>query len=365
MTDVFLSYKRSERAEVERLATALRGLGLDVWFDASLSAGEAFSDEIDRQVRAARVVLVCWSPQAATSQWVKAEAQIGFTKQNLISTYVAGHDGFEPPVPFNSSHVEDMRAWTQLPSARDPAWLSVLRRLGGLVARPDIAEWGALGANATIAQIEGWLVAHAKDSPLVVDAESFLRERSAVERERAAAEAAARERVERLRIEKIAAEAAAREAQERAEAGRRARDAEARAIQAERLSADALRSGLGVAAFVGFCLWLLFVGTLRYGGHRFLAYDTPWVPALFIAVVYGAIGFVGMQLFFRSRQVKRTAFVAALTFTALNVVVANLDFSRTFPYLDPTLYQLFILGSLASGAGMISAGALAAQLTRT
>ncbi len=240
MADVFLSYKREERAEVERLATALRGLGLDVWFDASLSAGEAFSDEIDREVRAARVVLVCWSPQAATSQWVKAEAQIGFTKQTLISTYVAGPDGFDPPVPFNSIHMEDMRAWAQRPSARDPAWLSVLRRLGGLAGRADIAEWGALGASATIAQIEAWLDAHAATSPLVIDAESFLRERSAVQREREAEETAARERVERLRVEKAAAETTAREAQERAEAEKRAREAEARAAKAERLSAKAI-----------------------------------------------------------------------------------------------------------------------------
>lgn len=215
MADVFLSYKREERAAVERLATALRGLGLDVWFDASLSAGEAFSDEIDREVRAARVVLVCWSPLAASSQWVKAEAQVGFTRQNLISTYVSGPDGFEPPVPFNGLHMEDMRSWAQRPSARDAAWLSIMRRLGSLVGRADIAEWGALGASATTTQIESWLDTHAARSPLVLDAESFLREREAEDRERAAAEAAVRERVERLRAEKAAAEANERERAER------------------------------------------------------------------------------------------------------------------------------------------------------
>jgi hypothetical protein len=228
MADVFLSYKRDERAEVDRLATSLRGLGLDVWFDASLSAGEEFSVEIDREVRAARAVLVCWSPQAAASQWVRAEAQIGFKKQNLISTYVAGPNGFEPPLPFNELHMEDLRAWAQRPSSRDPAWLSVLRTLGRLAGRRDIAEWGSLGPNATGAQVEAWIEAHAATSPLIVDAESFLRERHAAERERAAAESAARERAERLRVERAAAEAASLEARKRAEAEQRARDAEAR-----------------------------------------------------------------------------------------------------------------------------------------
>jgi hypothetical protein len=102
MADVFLSYKREERAAVDRLAAALRGLGVEVLFDARLSAGESFSDEIDREVKAARAVLVCWSPGAAGSQWVKAEALVGFSNRNLISTYVSGPDGFAPPTQFNS-----------------------------------------------------------------------------------------------------------------------------------------------------------------------------------------------------------------------------------------------------------------------
>ena len=57
VADVFISYKREERQAVERLAQELRKLGLDVWFDASLNAGEAFSDEIDREARAAKAIL--------------------------------------------------------------------------------------------------------------------------------------------------------------------------------------------------------------------------------------------------------------------------------------------------------------------
>jgi hypothetical protein len=53
-----------------------------VWFDASLEAGETFNTEISRHVRAARVVLVCWTPDAFphggdSSGWVVSEAAIG------------------------------------------------------------------------------------------------------------------------------------------------------------------------------------------------------------------------------------------------------------------------------------------------
>lgn len=217
------------------MATALRGLGFSVWFDASLSAGDAFSDEIDREVRAAKVIIVCWSPAAATSQWVKAEAQVGFSKGNLVSTYVNGPDAFDAPVPFNSVHMEDLRGWAQRPSSRDPAWLSVLRRLGSLSGRLDVAEWGALGPDASLGQVQSWFAAHGAASPLVLEAENFVRELEVAGRERASAEAAARERFARLEAEKTAAETAAREA-----------SAQARASEAEAREAQAVQ---GVSAF--------------------------------------------------------------------------------------------------------------------
>lgn len=74
MADVFLSYKRDERAAIETIASRLRELGLTVWFDASMSAGETFNAEIDREARAAKAILVCWSPAARQSEWVNAEA---------------------------------------------------------------------------------------------------------------------------------------------------------------------------------------------------------------------------------------------------------------------------------------------------
>ncbi len=266
MADIFVSYKREERAQVERLATALRGLGFSVWFDASLSAGENFSDEIDREVRAARIVLVCWSPAAAMSQWVKAEAQIGFSKGNLISTRVAGPDEFEPPVPFNASHTEDLRAWTSAPSLRDTAWRSVLRRAGELGGKPDVEAWGALGADAPRAEIEAWFARHGATSPLVLEAESLLREREAADAARAQAEAAARERFARLTAEREAAETEARAAA-----------AEQRAARAERGARVSRRTlmwaggGVGVAA----------LGGAAVGGYFGLNGDQPFLRAYF------------------------------------------------------------------------------------
>lgn len=239
MSDVFLSYKREERTEVERLASALRRLGLQVWFDASLAAGDTFSDEIDREARSAKAIVVCWSPGAATSQWVKAEAQIGFTKQNLISTYVAGPNEFEPPLPFSSLHVEDLRAWAQHPSGRDRAWLSILRKLGKLTGRPDITAWGEVPLDYPATAAREWLEAFGADSPLAADAEAVLRESEAADRERHTLAVAAHERLERIKAEKAAAEALAQQKElQRIEASKRDNALLAHQRQLERLRAE-------------------------------------------------------------------------------------------------------------------------------
>jgi hypothetical protein len=240
------------------LATALRGLGFSVWFDASLSAGDSFSDEIDREVRSARIVLVCWSPEATRSQWVKAEAQIGFSKGNLISTYIAGPDGFEPPVPFNAHHLEDLRAWVSRPNSRDGAWLSVLRSLGRLAQRSDLFEWGSLQTDSSLDSIVDWVTKHGATSPLVIDAEGFLRERELVFKERQAAEVAARERLARVQAERQAAEVATRERQARLDAERRADDAVREAQAARRLAAQASASPPSNVS-----VWI--VGTIYFG----------------------------------------------------------------------------------------------------
>lgn len=182
MADVFISYKQNERTAVEQIAARLRALGLSVWFDASLSAGEAFSDEIDREVRAAGAVLVCWSPEARSSRWVKAEAMIGFEQNKLVACHVAGPDGFPPPTPFNTLHTEDLRRWLAAPSDTSAAWKSVLRRIGRLCSRSDIVAWVALGIHPSIVELRAWISEHGA-SPLgsMVDASLRALEASVVE----------------------------------------------------------------------------------------------------------------------------------------------------------------------------------------
>jgi len=189
--DVFISYKREERPLVEQVADALRDLGFDVWFDAGLTAGESFSDEINRVARVANVNLVCWSPSAIASRWVKAEALIGFERDTLAAAYIAGPDGFSPPAPFNAVHTVDLRKWCAAPSSADPEWRSMLRRVGQTCGRPDVARWGALSARSSAAEIHAWLDEFGESSPLSADVQTLQDAVAARQRKKTSAEPAA------------------------------------------------------------------------------------------------------------------------------------------------------------------------------
>ncbi len=43
MAEVFISYSRKDRARIAPIAAGLREIGVDVWYDSEISAGENFS----------------------------------------------------------------------------------------------------------------------------------------------------------------------------------------------------------------------------------------------------------------------------------------------------------------------------------
>ncbi len=127
--DVFISYRRDERARVRAIAREFEAMSLRVWFDAELRSGTAFDTEIDLQVRAAKCVLVCWSPSAVQSDWVRGEATIGRQRGVLAAALLEPCD---LPSPFNLTHASDFTDGIDLESSE---WLRLLDRVGELVGR--------------------------------------------------------------------------------------------------------------------------------------------------------------------------------------------------------------------------------------
>lgn len=155
--DVFVSYKREERARVEAIVAALRDLQFNVWFDARLTSGHHFDEEINREVRAAGAVLVCWSKAAVGSEWVRAEASVGRQRGVLTACFL---EECEPYTPFNLIHAEDLS--TGPLNAANTGWLKIVEQLGQLVGRTGVRSYLELPAADRSASA-AWLAEHAND----------------------------------------------------------------------------------------------------------------------------------------------------------------------------------------------------------
>ena len=58
MHDIFLSYKREDRARVKPLVDALEAEGLSVWWDVHIEGGSAWRESIQKNLESARCVIV-------------------------------------------------------------------------------------------------------------------------------------------------------------------------------------------------------------------------------------------------------------------------------------------------------------------
>lgn len=128
MADVFISYARADEAVARRVAKALQGAGLDVWWDADLPAHRAYSEVIERELAEAKAVIVLWSKTSAASQWVRAEADCARNKGNLVQAQI---DGTLPPMPFNQIQCADLSGWRG--SAKHAGWSKVEASIKSLV----------------------------------------------------------------------------------------------------------------------------------------------------------------------------------------------------------------------------------------
>jgi len=135
--DVFITYKREDRDRAQIIVDALRTLGADVWIDDQLTPGASFSDEIYEEIEFCRAQIVCWSPAAAASDWVRGEAEIGRQRGVLICVTL---EPCQVRPPFNVLHSEDLSGWRG--EATHAGWRKVLETLAARLDRPALAKGG-------------------------------------------------------------------------------------------------------------------------------------------------------------------------------------------------------------------------------
>jgi len=104
MADIFISYSREDRDLTADLARALTSEGYSIWWDQKLIAGEEFNKSVERELEAAKAVIVIWSANSVDSAWVREEVDFANRENKLIPVF---DDSIEPsklPHPFRMTN---------------------------------------------------------------------------------------------------------------------------------------------------------------------------------------------------------------------------------------------------------------------
>jgi hypothetical protein len=144
--ELFISYSREDRPRARLFAECLSEEGFTVWWDAALRSGETFDEVIERNLRAAKAVVVLWSPRSVVSRWVRAEATLADRRGCLAPVIIEPCDR---PIIFELTHTTELSHWD---GARDdPAWtqfVADLRRQVGGGEKPAAPAFPRLVASA-------------------------------------------------------------------------------------------------------------------------------------------------------------------------------------------------------------------------
>ena len=126
--DIFISYCSEDRNVARRYAQRFVDEGFTVWWDAALHSGETFDEVIETALKAAKAVVVLWSPRSVGSRWVRAEATLADRRNKLAPVTIEACDR---PIIFELTHTADLTKWRG--DASDPAWRSFVKDLHRLV----------------------------------------------------------------------------------------------------------------------------------------------------------------------------------------------------------------------------------------
>lgn len=160
MPDVFISYAREDRATAERLAGALEGRGVGVWWDAELLSSDDFHDVIHAALTRAKAAVVIWSKHSVKSRFVRDEARFALHYDKLVATKQPDVDVFDIPFGFQGQHTDDVNDHERILLAIEGLGVKPQVKAAPLVSSAADVDWNAVKASANVAALLDFLAKH-------------------------------------------------------------------------------------------------------------------------------------------------------------------------------------------------------------
>ncbi len=148
MPKVFLAYKTVDADRAAAVRAKLEALGVPLFIDQKLKAGDNYISAINDELSSAVAVLVLWTEAAVhvpaegePPNFVLSEAQRGYSRGILVAAAFEKMALDHLPVPFNLFQAPDISNWIQTgASAKHQEWQKVLSALGKKLNRPGLAD---------------------------------------------------------------------------------------------------------------------------------------------------------------------------------------------------------------------------------
>lgn len=135
MSDIFISYKSEDKDKAALFANAFAAQGWSVFWDKDIPPGQPFDRYIGDKLDEARCVVVLWSEQSITSDWVKEEADYGKRRAMLMPVFI---DQVAPPLGFGRIEAAELFDWDGDPS--DAEFQNLVKAIEALLGRQEAAE---------------------------------------------------------------------------------------------------------------------------------------------------------------------------------------------------------------------------------
>ncbi|MEO0465371.1 MAG: toll/interleukin-1 receptor domain-containing protein [Pseudomonadota bacterium] len=156
--DVFVVAALEDRDLAKLVTRRLRALKMRVWYDAK-STDDQFDEKEARAVHRSKAMLVLWSENAVTSDFVRAAAGTGYSikDQPFIQ---AALDDVVPYEPYSADTRNDLKGFTSRTNTE--GWFDIVETLEHHQGRKDLREWLLIPTKDKDAQ-DAWRDRHAKD----------------------------------------------------------------------------------------------------------------------------------------------------------------------------------------------------------